>query len=143
MPESKTMSQNQVVDREHLPLVMCLPTVSSKCSTNLNVLVGTDDFPLIYCSLPPPPPPSSLWLKTFFCPRRTTRHIMDVVIASIFLQEGGGGELLQEDPASFLQGVPVRAHCPLVNTQNQELPGSRVKASLDIKHNQRSEHKFS
>lgn len=77
--------------------------------------------------------PPSGWRHYFVL---VTQHIMDVVIASIFLQDGGGGgELLQEGPASFLQGVPVRAHCPPFNTQNQEpqLPGSRVKASLDIK----------
>ncbi len=41
---------------------------------------------------------------------------MDVLMASIFLQEGGGGELLQEDAASFLQGVSVQTHSPPVNT---------------------------
>lgn len=56
---------------------------------------------------------------------------MDVVMASILLQEGGG-ELLQEDPTSFLRGVPVRALRPPVGTQNpkRRLPGRRVKAPL-------------
>lgn len=47
---------------------------------------------------PPPPPP--LWLDTFFCPK----HIKDVIIASVFLQDRGRGG---QDPAFFLQDRPV------------------------------------
>lgn len=66
---------------------------------------------------------------------------MDVVTASILLQEGGGGELLQEVPECFIQDVPVRAHCPPVNSEDQEVPGSRVKASSGLRHNLDSEDK--
>lgn len=64
---------------------------------------------------------------------------MGALMASIFLQEGGGGdgEPLQEDPATFLQDVPVRKHPAFVDTQNQDskLPGCRVKASVHAKLN--------
>lgn len=145
----KTVSQNEADSREHLTLDTCQSTISTKCLTKFNCCecrsfstltsVISRALTLIHCSASlPPPSPFSSWLETFLCPRHTTQHIMDVVIASIFLQERGGGELLQEGPASFLQGVPIRTHCPLVNTQNQQpqLPGSRVKTSLHIKHNQ-------
>ncbi|XP_047190355.1 uncharacterized protein LOC118319324 isoform X4 [Scophthalmus maximus] len=78
----------------------------------------------------------SIQQRARLCARDLSKNPIPVQAQKRLLSRGrpreegrGGGLRLREDPASFLQDVPVRVHCPPVNTQNQgrRFPGRRVK----------------